>query len=119
MKWTQKPKLQPEREGHEFGTFCFEELNETGEISPDCWITVTDSVEHIEITYDEQNIREVKIPLKGEQIIKLQKRDAEARNIVNKLHKDNTSSKMFILHKGVLCRLWMEERETLQMHFHP
>ena len=29
-------KLQPEKEGNEFSTFCFEELNETGEISPNC-----------------------------------------------------------------------------------
>ena len=52
-------KLQPEKEGHEFGTFCFEELNEMGEISPDCWVPAIESVEHIEITYDEKNIREV------------------------------------------------------------
>ena len=80
---------------------------------------MTDSVEHIKITYDEQNVRIVKIPLKAEQIIKLQKRDAEARNIVNKLHKDNMSTKMFILHKGVLCRLWMEEREIFRCTFIP
>ena len=43
-------KLQPEKEGHEFGTLFFEELNETGEISPDCWVLATDSIEHIEIT---------------------------------------------------------------------
>ena len=57
--------------------------------------------------------------MKTEQIIKLQKRDAEARNIVNKLHKDNMNTKMFILHKGVLCRLWTEERETFRCTFIP
>ena len=31
-------KLQPEKEGHEFGTFCFKEVSETGKISPDFWI---------------------------------------------------------------------------------
>ena len=112
-------KLQPEREGHEFGTFCFEELNETGEISPDCWTPATDSIENIEITYDEQNIKEVKLPLKTKQIIELQKRDTEARHIVNKLHKDNMNTKMFILHEGVLCRLWTEERETFRCIFIP
>ena len=44
-------KLQPEREGHEFGTFCFEELNEMGEISADCWTLAVDSVEHIVKSY--------------------------------------------------------------------
>ena len=48
-------KLQPEKEGHEFGTFCFEELNETAEISPNCWVPATDFIENIEITYDEEN----------------------------------------------------------------
>ena len=50
-------ELQPEKEGHEFGTYCFEELNETGEISP----------------------------LSTKQMIQLQKNDSEARNIVNNL----------------------------------
>ena len=95
-------KLQPEKEGHELGTFCFKELTETGKISPDCCIPVTDSVEHIEITYDEQNAREVKLPLTTEQMIQLQKNDTEARKIVHKLHKEKLNSKMFILHEGVL-----------------
>ena len=112
-------KLQPEREGHEFSTFCFKELNETGEILPDCWTLAIDSVKHMEITYDEQNVREVKLPLKTEQMIQLQKKDPEARNIVNKLYKENESTKMFILHKGVLCRLWTEERETFRCTFIP
>ena len=45
-------KLQPEKEGHEFGTYCFEELNETAEISPDFWTQLMDNVEHIEITHE-------------------------------------------------------------------
>ena len=112
-------KLQPETERHEFSTFCFEELNETGEISPDCWNPMTDSVEHIEITYDEQNAREVKLPLTTEQMIKLQKNDTEARKIVHKLHQEKLNTKMFILHEGVLCRQWAEERETFWCIFIP
>ena len=80
---------------------------------------MTESIEHIKMTYDENNIREVRLPLKTEQMIQLQKKDAEARKIVNKLHKEKTSTKMFILHKGVLCRLWMEERETFRCTFIP
>ena len=112
-------KLQPEKEGHEFGTFCFEELNETGEILPDCWVPATISIEHIKITYDEQNIKEVKLPLTTEQMIQLQKNDSEARKIVHKLHKEELNTKMFILHEGVLCRLWTEERETSRCIFIP
>ena len=52
-------------------------------------------------------------------MIQLQKKDAEARNIVNKLHREKESAKMFILHKGVLCRLWTEERETFRCTFIP
>ena len=46
-------KLQSEKEGHEFSTFCFEEVSETGEISPDFWIPLKDSIKHIEVTYNE------------------------------------------------------------------
>ena len=112
-------KLQPKKEGHEFGTFCFEELNETGEISPNCWVPATDFIEHIEITYDGENAKEVKLPLTTKQMIQLQKNDSEARNIVHKLHKEKLSPKMFILHEGVLCRLWMEERDTFRCIFMP
>ena len=51
-------KLQPKKEGHKFGTFCFEELNETSEISLNFWTPATDLIEHIEITYDEENVKE-------------------------------------------------------------
>ena len=110
-------KLQPEKEGHEFGTFCFEELNETGEISPNCWVPATEFIGDIEITYDGENAKEVKLPLMTKQMIQLQKNDSEARNIVHKLYKEKLSAKMLILHEGVLCRLWTEERDTFQCIF--
>ena len=47
--------LQPEKEGHEFGTCCFEELNEIGKISPNFWIPLVDSIEHVEVTHDESS----------------------------------------------------------------
>ena len=53
------------------------------------------------------------------QMIQLQKNDTEARNIVNKLRKDKSNAKMFILHDGVLCMLWTEERETFRCTFIP
>ena len=53
------------------------------------------------------------------QMIRLQKNDSEARKIVEGLHKNRTNTKMYILHEGVLCRLWTEERETFGCIFIP
>ena len=103
-------KLQPEKEGHEFGNYCFEELNETGDISPDFWIPLMDKVEHIEITHDENYMKEVILPLSMKQMIQLKKNDTEARNIVDNLWKEKNNGKMFMLHDGVLCRLWKREK---------
>ena len=52
-------------------------------------------------------------------MIQLQKNDAEARDIVGNLRKEKGNAKMFILHEGVLCRLWMEEREMFRCTFVP
>ena len=97
-------KLQAEKEGHEFGTFCFENISEISKISPDFWKPLKDRVEHLEITYEEGNLKEVCLPLTTKQIIQLQKKDTQARDI---------------LHNGVLCRLWTEERETYRCIFVP
>ena len=112
-------KLQPEKEGHEFGTFCFENISETGKISPDFWTPLKDTVEHLEIVHNESAVKEVHLPLSTKQVIQLQKNDTEARNIVDKLRKEKSNVKMFILHDGVLCRLWIEERETFRCTFVP
>ena len=105
-------KLQAEKKGHEFGTFCFESIDEIGEISPDFWKPLKDLVEHLEITYEEGIVKEVHLPLSAKQMIQLQKNDLQARNIVDKLRKEKDNAKMFIMHNGVLCRLWIEEKET-------
>ena len=81
-------KLQPEKEGHEFGTFCFENISETGEISPDFWTPLKDTVEHLEIVHNESDVKEVHLPLSTKQVIQLQKNDTEARNIIDKLRKE-------------------------------
>ena len=83
-------KLQAEKKGHEFGTFCFESVNEISEISPDVWKPLKDSVEHLEITYEEGVVKEVHLPLSAKQMIQLQKNDLQARNIVDKLRKKKT-----------------------------
>ena len=94
-------------------------MNESDEISPDFWKPLKESIENIEVTHDENHAKEVKLPLMAEQMIHLQKNDGEARKIVEGLHKERTNAKMFILHEGVLCRLWTEERETFRCVFIP
>ena len=100
-------KLQDEKKGHEFGTFCFESVDEISKILPDFWKPLKDSVEHLEITYDAGGVKEVQLPLSAEQMIELQKNDSQARNIVERLQKEKDNAKMFIMHNGVLCRLWI------------
>ena len=112
-------KLQPEKEGCEFGTYCFEELNETSEILPDFWKPLKDTIENLEITHDENYAKEVKLPLLNKQMIQLPKNDIEARDIVNNLRKEKSNTKMYILHEGILCRLWIEEKETFRCTFIP
>ena len=112
-------KLQTEKEGHKFGMFCFEGIDEIGEISLDFWKPLKDQVEHLEITYEEGVVKEVHLPLSVKLMIQLQKNDAQAKNIVDKLQKEKDNAKMFIMHDGVLCRLWTEEKETFRCTFVP
>ena len=108
--------LQPEKEGCEFGTYCFKELNE---ISLDYWKPLKDSIENLEITHNKNYAKEVKLLLSAKQTIQLQKNDLETRDIVGNLRREKGNAKMYILHEGVLCRLWMEERETFRCTFVP
>ena len=87
-------KLQAKKEGHEFGMFCFESVDEIGEISPDFWKPLKDQVEHLEITYKEGVVKEVHLPLSVKQRIQLQKNDAQAKNIVDKLQKEGDNAKL-------------------------
>ena len=64
-------------------------------------------------------MKEVHLPLSAKQMIQLQKNDAQAKNIVDKLRKEKDNAKMFIMHDGVLCRLWTEEKETFRCTFVP
>ena len=50
------------------------ELNETGEISPEFWAPVVELIEHIEVKHNEEHAKEVKLPLTVKQIIQLQKK---------------------------------------------
>ena len=112
-------KLKAEKTGQEFGMFCFESIDEISEISLDFWKPLKDWVEHLEVTYEEGVMKEVHLPLSVKQMIQLQKNDAQAKNIVDKLQKEKDNAKLFIMHNGVLCRLWTEEKETFRCTFVP
>ena len=83
--WIQKLNYRPRRKGHEFGMFCFENVDEISKISPDFWTPLKDTVEHLEIVHNESAVKEVHLPLSTKQVIQLQKNDTEARNIIDKL----------------------------------
>ena len=135
-------KAQPEKEGCEFGNYCFEQLEETGEIPwilpkqahnpsnldetkktgeiPPVFSTpVVETIEHLEVTVNENTTRSISLPLSNKQMKELQKRDEESRAIVKRLEEDKVTEKMFILENGVLYRLWLEERETSKCTFVP
>ena len=135
-------KAHPEKEGCEFGNYCFEQLEEmgeiprvmskqacecrdceqprkTGEIPPVSSTPVVEHIEHLKVTVNENNTRSIMLPLTNKQMKELQKRDEEARAIVKRLDEDKTTEKMFILDNGVLYRLWLEERETFKCTFVP
>ena len=135
-------KAQPEKEGCEFGNYCFEQLEETSEISwiwpkqacelsnqgeskkmgeilPVFSMPVVENIEHLEVTVNENTTRSISLPLSNKQMKELQKQDEEARPIVKRLAEDKTTEKMFILDNGVLYRLWLEERETFKCTFVP
>ena len=67
----------------------------------------------VEIT-EHENIREIKLPLKPNQLQQLQKNDTYCRGVAKKLHKDTELQKIFIKEEGVLYRLWIEDGRTFK-----
>ena len=64
----------------------------------------------VEIT-EHEDLQEIKLPLKPEQLQQLQKNDTYCRDVAKKLHKDMELQKIFIKEEGVLYRLWIEDGE--------
>ena len=64
----------------------------------------------VEIT-EHEDLQEIKLPLKLEQLQQLQKNDTYCRDMAKKLHKDMELQKIFIKEEGVLYRLWIEDGE--------
>ena len=67
----------------------------------------------VEIT-EHENLREIKLPLKPNQLQQLQKNDTYCRGVAKKLHKDTELQKIFIKEEGVLYRLWIEDGRTFK-----
>ena len=93
----------PEPEGQEFGTYCFQELEkaEVKEIHEEIGNITIDTGQH-----------EISLPMTNEAVKKLQKADEFCRSTVQKLKKDEISSKIYIREEGILRRLWIEENDT-------
>ena len=77
-------------------------MEEKGKISPRYTTPYIETVDNIHITVNEDNIREVKFPLKTTQMIELQKHDTESRKMVNNIRKERPVAKIYILHEGIL-----------------
>ena len=93
----------PEPEGQEFGTYCFQEL-EKAEVREIC-----EKIQDITVN---TGMQEVVLPMPTETLRKLQKADDFCKSTVQKLKKDEISSKIYIREEGVLRRLWIDGSET-------
>ena len=67
----------------------------------------------VEIT-EQEDLREIKLPLKPLQMQQLQMNDTYCRDVAKKLHKDMELQKVFIKEEGVLYRLWIEDGRTFK-----
>ena len=63
---------------------------------------------------EHEDVREIALPLKTQQLQQLQKNDTYCRDIAKKLHKDVELKKIFIKANGVLYRLWTEDGRTFK-----
>ena len=93
----------PEPEGQEFGTYCFQEL-EKAEVRE-----VHEEIGNITVN---TGMQEVSLPMASKTVKDLQKADDFCRSTVQKLKKDEISSKIYIREEGVLRRLWIDENES-------
>ena len=100
-------KLELEPEGQEFGTVCFEELPVA-----DTHSLMVETVEVLQVETPPEIGKEITLPLKRKQMITLQKRDEECRNIMKKLKTDKNMEKIYMNDNGCLVRFWPEEETT-------
>ena len=61
---------------------------------------------------ESENVKEIRIPLKLEQLQELQKRDTYCRDMASKLQKGQHMNKIVMMENGVLYHLWLEHNRT-------
>ena len=97
-------KLEPEPPGQEFGCYCFEEMEPVR-------VEYIEEIDTITIKENEQ-AKEIKLPLKDWQMEILQKNDATCREVAKKLRQDKHMNKLYLLRNGIVHRLWCEDGRT-------
>ena len=68
-------------------------------------------VETVEITENE-NFKEIQLPLKNSQMQQLQRHDDFCREIARKLALNKHMNKLFMMKQGIVYRLWCENNKT-------
>ena len=95
---------QPEPTGQEFGCACFNELEPVK-------VEYIEVVETVQITENE-NFKEIQLPLKNSQMQQLQRHDDFCRGIARKLALNKHMNKLFMMKQGIIYRLWCEDNKT-------
>ena len=95
---------QSEPAGQEFGCVCFDELESVR-------VEYIEVVETVEITENE-NFKEIQLPLKNSQMQQLQRHDDFCREIARKLALNKHMNKLFMMKQGIVYRLWCENNKT-------
>ena len=95
---------QPEPTGQEFGCACFDELEPVK-------VEYIEVIETFQITENE-NFKEIQLPLKNSQMQQLQRHDDFCRGIARKLALNKHMNKLFMMKQGVIYRLWCEDNKT-------
>ena len=95
---------QSEPAGQEFGCVCFDELEPVR-------VEYIEVVETVQITENE-NFKEIQLPLKDSQMQQLQRHDDFCREIARKLTLNKHMNKLFMMKQGIVYRLWCENNKT-------
>ena len=95
---------QSEPAGQEFRCVCFDELEPVR-------VEYIEVVETVQITENE-NFKEIQLPLKNSQMQQLQRHDDFCREIARKLTLNKHMNKLFMMKQGIVYRLWCENNKT-------
>ena len=95
---------QSEPTGQEFGCVCFDELEPVR-------VEYIEVVGTVQITENE-NFKEIQLPLKNSQMQQLQRHNDFCREIARKLTLNKHMNKLFMMKQGIVYRLWCENNKT-------